>query len=574
MHHLTAALTRGWVLFGFGALASALAVAQLGVLGQQQPGIDSIIYQEVAEQIAKVGYSEALSSHWSPLYPLYLCAINNLSGLGVEHEPIISSLGYAALLLLGCGVAGMFLHGVANLLWPRGTGERLEARAWICYGLGLTLYLLFAVHKVSMRMPDGLVFCLAIAALGCWCRAFTKGLSWRWTFAAGIFSGLGFLARSNVLHWSGVVAIMACGLAPNVSFRRRPTAFVAWFLGLLIFVTPQIWMMTARKGSLEFGNTGRMTFAQVYGVSWPEGPATWPLRLADGDVRVFTERRMVNFPGFYDMDRAYENAKLAIGVSTVLRAFIQAVFSFLLGYWSPGHALLWPLLWATWPLWLMGLGSWRMEGQNENGDPPGFSALRRRMAYLLTCAGLVGIGMHLLSSCYFHYLPAYLFALLVGACLWMLEGSKDKLSTVHACRACYGVALGFALVTSLTTIALFRDVNTRGIKSTIAQTNRLVSAFNELPAPKDGLRRIAVLGEGWLDLYAIRLSASQIYADIPDPLVFSDESRFNRVIEALRQEKVVAVLATVAPCTNRTRENWRHIEGTNWWLLNLDAPAG
>ena len=161
-------------------------------------------------------------------------------------------------------------------------------------------------------MPDALVTSLAVATLWVWCQASARQLALKWTAAAGVLSGVSYLARANLLHWSLVVGVVACMLAPDVLPRRRFLAFAAFCLGLVLVFGPQSYVFSTARGSFTFGETGKLGFADVYGAVWPGGVPAWPVVLEGGDVRLFTESRDVQFPGFYDPSREFDDATNSI----------------------------------------------------------------------------------------------------------------------------------------------------------------------------------------------------------------------------------------------------------------------
>jgi len=312
-------------------------------------------------------------------------------------------------------------------------------------------------------------------------------------------------------------------------------------------------VLSEQKGGFTLG-AGKVPFAEIYGAEWKEGYGRWPLRMADGDVRVFTDQRQLNFPGFYDPGREYEDAIISFRWRLAVRGFLRAMHSLLFGFWSSSFALLWPLLWATWPFFLFvpALGKQRWTPDDST-------------AWFLTLAGLAGIGMHLLSFCTGYYLPPYLFPFLTGIAILALNHSED---TNRLGRALALVAAGFICVTCLSTLALFRDASRQSFKQGHSEMVRLAQALGALPRPDGQLRKVAVAGN-WLGLYGVRLSGSQVYADVPDASAFADAPRLARILEVLKEEEVVVLLAQ-APVAQESRHlDWKKIDGTSWYLLSL-----
>lgn len=548
--------------------ALALAGAQTWALRETLPSPDTVEYFEVADQIVAVGYQRAMSLHWSPLYPLYLAAAAGALGRGLERELTVSVVGYAALLLLACTIVAFVVRSLGRSLWPdRDQSARLS---WTACGLGITLYLCFSLFKVSLRLPDVLVLCFVTLALWSWCKGFQAGLGARWAFCAGIFGGLGFLSRANLLHWSVTLGLIACAIAPKASIRRRAMALSAFFLGLLVFVGPQAYVLSLERGRFTFGESGKLVFAETYGAVWERGEAEWPVQLAGRDVRIFPEYRMVNFPGFYDPGREYDGARVPFRLSAAIRGMSRAAHSCLFGYYSPSFALLWPLVWMTWPL-LLFAGD-MLAGRRGKGGQDDFPE-RQRAAWLLVTGGAVGVAMHLMSFCIGYYLAPYVFAMVTGLMLLMLRRLEESELARYGHRSCYIVAAGCAVVTLLSTMAMYRSAHSRGVQQGIAGTHAVVSALQHVPAPGSGLRRVAVGGHS-IGQYFVRLSRSQVFADLPDLSVFDDPARLARAIEVLRDHDVRVVLAPLSACADSPAMPWRAVRGSGWCLLELGRGSG
>ncbi len=438
-------------------LVLTLALLQLWLLQNTTPPADGISYFEVADQIPRVGYGKALPQHWSPLYPLYLLAIRTVAPASLDRELLVTAAADTLLLVTLCVVVMLVFRSLGRLCWPDDAGPRL---AWLTYGCGLAVFFAFAILRVGLRMPDALVTSLAIATLWVWCQASARHLAVKWTAAAGVLSGVTYLARANLLHWSLVVGVVACVLAPGVLPRRRFLAFAAFCLGLLLVFGPQSYVFSTARGRFTFGETGKLGFADVYGAVWPGGVPAWPVVLEGGDVRLFTESRDVQFPGFYDPSREFDDATIQFDVRRAAWAIPRSVNSCLMGAWTPSFALMWPLLWAVWPPLLFGVG--RRSRAPDPGDSR--AALRWRLAWFLTLAGCAGIAMHLLTFCYGYYLPPYLIASLMGVCLAMLDVPRGDSSARDRQRAAQMAGIGFAVAATLLTLRYVRTAEARGAR--------------------------------------------------------------------------------------------------------------
>jgi 4-amino-4-deoxy-L-arabinose transferase-like glycosyltransferase len=551
--------TTAW-LTGFILLAVVIAGTQLLVYADSQPGADSIAYFELADQIQTVGYAQALPLHWSPLYPAYVLAARTLGGQTIASEAHVTLAADAALLIALCAIVAATYSSLASRCFP---DRRDAARAWLACAFGLALFFGFGVLRVGLRMPDALVTCLATLVLWTWCRAIGDDLGPLWAGLAGVLSGIAYLARANLLHWSLVAAAAACVCAPGVRVAKRWIAFGLFALGLLAIVGPQVYALSAARGYFTLGESGKLVFAETYGATWPNGQS-WPVRASGGDVRVFTDARDLNFPGFYEPGREYDDAIVQFGVGKALLAVVRSVRATLFGYWSPSFALFWPLLWAAWPPLMFGVGVF---GGNDS-SPDG--RLRRRLSAFLIISGAAGVAMHLVSFSLGYYLPPYLIPLLMGIYLAMIGGSIGGSASFRR-RAAWIVASGLAIATVLTTASGFRRSDERGRSEALADSRALATALERLPAD-GGRRRLAVAGP-WLGVYAIRLSNSQVTADIPDPAVLHDADRARRAVHALRDRGVVAILQPRSRLAPDDPLTWTAVNN-EWALADIrDVPV-
>ena len=146
--------------------------------------------------------------------------------------------------------------------------------------------------------------------------------------------------------------------------------------------------------------------------------------------------------------------------------------------------------------------------------------------------------MHLVSFSLGYYLPPYLIPLFMGLYLAMLTPAPgDGVARTTRHRALWIMAAGFCLVTVLSSASGLRRSDDRSRAEAAADTNALAAALERLPATA-GRRRIAVAGS-WLGLYAIRLSNSQVTAEICQTRRFFTMRRAR--VSALRATALTAV---------------------------------
>jgi hypothetical protein len=554
-----------WISCATIALAAGLAAVQLRSLTTSMPPPDALTYFDVADQIQRVGYARALPLHWSPLYPVVIVAMRLLFHVQPAQELAATArLDAACLVALSTTVVLMFAW-IAGACWPDRASVRL---VYTCAGAALGLYFAFGVLRVGLRMPDALVAPLALCAVWAWCRALFTRLDLRWCAAAGLLSGLSYLARANLLHWSVLVGLVACIVAPAVPARRRASAYLAFAVGLIAVVGPQTYVLSRDRGYFTVGESGKIVFAETYGAVWPPDGHRWPVRPGGGDVRIFTERHDVRFPGFYDPGREFDDAVVPFRWRTAGWGLLSAVNATLFGFWAPSFSLAWALLWALWPI-AFALADPRVRSWHPLADQR-FDAPRLRIAVFLILAGAGGLTMHLLSKSIGYYLTPYLTAFFMGLYIVVLELDGPD-GTVHR-RAVALTAAGFVLFTVLWCAQTLRPTAVRGREAATVEAQAMASVLGALPAAADGHRRIAAVGD-WLGLYGVRLSNSQLAADIPDPEAIRDPVRRARAMTTLRKYGFAGVLARRQHLDDESGE-WKPIGDGTWALLDLRSTSG
>jgi len=546
------------IVFAAGAAAIAIAVAQYAALKNSLPPPDALSYFEVADQIARIGYRDALPVHWSPLYPLYCLAVRWLTGGSVAGELHVTAAADAVLLVLLCLLVAVAFRSIGRLCWPRDPDSHA---AWLAYTCGLAILCAFALLRVGLRMPDALVTGAAIGLLWMWGRALADGLRWRWAFVAGLAGGVAFLARANLLHWSIAVAVVACVVAPAVSVRRRAVALAAFAGGLVLVAAPQVWALSSTRGTVVIGESGKIALVEAVGAEYPGGHPAWPPRVADGAVRLFTDSRVLNYPGFYEPGREFEDAVVHRQVWRFGLALARNCGTCLFGFWSGSFALMWPMAWALLPIALVGVAPLRASFAPTDDR---VSVLRARIGLFLLLAGGGGIAMHLLSSCIGYYMPPYLIALCAGACLLAMQGPQIAIAR----RAAVVVSLGCVLLAALASARYFRGAERAQSQRAIAGVNALAAAIAALPPGPDGPPRIAAIGS-WLGEYGVRVGGGQLYADAPDASMAGDRDRLRCAVDTLRGNGVSAVLIRRSELPPTAAGSWTAVPGSEWAMLDV-----
>jgi cytochrome c biogenesis protein CcdA len=416
-------------------------------------------------------------------------------------------------------------------------------------------------------MPDALVTSLAVATLWVWCQASARHLSVKWAAAAGVLSGVSYLARANLLHWSLVVGIVACVLAPDVLPRRRFLAFGAFCLGLVLVFGPQSYVFSTcpRKFHVRRDGQARVCRCVRSGMAGRRSCMAGRARGRRCPVVHRIPQRAVS--GFYDPSREFDDATIQFDVRRAAWAIPRSVNSCLMGAWAPSFALMWPLLWAVWPPLLFGVG--RRSRAPDPGDSR--ATLRWRLAWLLTLAGCAGIAMHLLTFCYGYYLPPYLIASLMGVCLAMLDVPRGDSSARDRQHAAQLAGIGFAVAATLLTLRYVRTSEATGREANLAEAKAHGRSPDRLPPFGDRPPQDRGRQPNWLGLYGVRLSGSQLLADIPNPDVLHDPLRLAKAMAMLRRQGIVALLIPGGLLRQDDHLQWQPIGGGAWAVVDVRA---
>ena len=101
----------------------------------------------------------------------------------------------------------------------------------------------------------------------------------------------------------------------------------------------------------------------------------------------------------------------------------------------------------------------------------------------------------------------------------------------------------------------------------------MAAALTPYPISETGLRQIAAVGRNWLGLYGVRLSGSQLLADIPNPDVLHDPIRLAKAMETLRRQGIVALLVPGGALRPQDGLVWQPIGSGAWTIVDLRASG-
>jgi hypothetical protein len=132
--------------------------------------------------------------------------------------------------------------------------------------------------------------------------------------------------------------------------------------------------------------------------------------------------------------------------------------------------------------------------------------------------------------------------------------------------------VGFVVTTLMTTAGYLRRSDSRARIDAVADANAIADALSEFPAQGSQRRRVAVAGQ-WLGVYGIRLSDSELIADIPNPEILHDPVRGVSAVRALRDQGVVALLIPRSQAQPDDALTWRAVT-SSWAIADVRATSG
>ena len=99
----------------------------------------------------------------------------------------------------------------------------------------------------------------------------------------------------------------------------------------------------------------------------------------------------------------------------------------------------------------------------------------------------------------------------------------------------------------------------------------MAAALTVFPPSETGLRKIAAVSRNWLGLYGVRLSGSQLLADIPNPDVLHDPLRLAKAMAMLRRQGIVALLIPGGLLRQDDHLQWQRIGSGAWAVVDVRA---
>ena len=361
------------------SLALGLAHAWIGRYSMNPDGVS---YLDLGDALVRRDWAHAVNAYWSPLYGWMLgLVVGTLRPSPRWEFPLVHAVNFA--IFVGALLAfRFFLHEIIRFCEERagldhaGSESRVAPPEWVFLLLGYSIFLWTALGLVTLYdvSPDQ-----AVLAGVCMIAGMLLRLRRHPTlpnFAClGLLLGLGYWIKAILFPLGlATIALLYLWKRSSRSWGRGAMMTAVVFLGV---AAPLICVLSAQKGRLTFGDSGRLNYA------WAVSPRTfwrnWQGESPGSGTPVHPSRQLMRNPPVFEFggpvpgtyppwaDPSYWNdglqwhfnlrsqvqvlaANFATEIDLLLRAqpgLVIAVIVLALlsgGVWFAGLRQLWPLI--------------------------------------------------------------------------------------------------------------------------------------------------------------------------------------------------------------------------------------
>jgi 4-amino-4-deoxy-L-arabinose transferase-like glycosyltransferase len=197
----------------------------------------------------------------SPQEAYYWLWSRDLAASYFDHPPLASYSIAATTAVFGSTVFGIKLAAVAwglltNLLWARLTTDLgADTRVTFWSLLAINLVGIVAAYGVVIA-PDAPLLTAWVATLWAVWRAAASG-RWAWWLAAGVFLGLGMLAKYSAVLLAPAVLAFVLASPRQRRWLAHPAPYLALLLAAAVFSPVIVWNAQHEWASFAFQTTQR-----------------------------------------------------------------------------------------------------------------------------------------------------------------------------------------------------------------------------------------------------------------------------------------------------------------------------
>ena len=258
---------------------------------------DTVSYLDIGDYIWRGNWSAAVNGLWMPFYPFVLGgSLALLHPTPLWEYPLV----HLVLFIIFVGTLWCFAYFLKQLIFLRReteTKEEFSVPEWVWVTLGYTLFLWSSLRMIGVgeTNPDMLIAAVVYLACALLLKMRRGVAGWRSYLALGATLGFGYLTKAVLFP----IAATFIGFALFISLPQRGSArriFVT-VMAFIAIAAPFVTALSAAKGRLTFGESGRYNYAvHVNGVP----PLHWQgLEPGSGTPRHPT-RQLLQHPATYE----------------------------------------------------------------------------------------------------------------------------------------------------------------------------------------------------------------------------------------------------------------------------------
>jgi len=262
--------------------AIIVCTALKALVGNVGHSADAVAYLDLSDAIRDHRWHALVNGYWFPGYPALLALGRAVFGFSTRHEfmaaRFVTMLAFF-LFVVACLTLG---ESVRRLMLYRGIPESdLLPRRVLC--LWVTGFSYFCGQDFMGITPDALVSAFMVLTVAClvWTRAGGGVIAY---VCVGVFAAFAFWTKT--FAFSFFVLLIFFSVIMDLPRFRTSRRLAVSVLVFGIIAGPYIWALSASKGRLTFGDTGRLNFAWFWNGADRFNPVEDPSMCYRGTARI------------------------------------------------------------------------------------------------------------------------------------------------------------------------------------------------------------------------------------------------------------------------------------------------
>jgi len=243
-----------WLVY-LGIAACSLLSA---LVGAYRTDADTVAYLDLSDAMRDYNWHSAINSYWFPLYPCLLTVARGLFGFRAQYDLMAARLLDAVLNLFFVLATVVLAASVRRYLVSIGAEkDALLPRRTLSLWVAVAAFFLASLDLLNPT-ADALVSIFMILTLAALFRALAGSTTPGW-IAMGLCAGLAFWAKAFAFPFFCLLILLAA-----LAQWRRPSILIRLALAVAVFgviAAPLVWQISALRGRLTFGDSGRLNMA-------------------------------------------------------------------------------------------------------------------------------------------------------------------------------------------------------------------------------------------------------------------------------------------------------------------------